>query len=405
MSTADKIIERFPHPTIPPIVGQPAFDTLQALKLLLSTNAASIVSHLGSGTLGLLWLTVSDLVYNTLSPTPFVPPPNPGPIPIIPANSTGVVVTSLTDTHNREAKLFHEYNNTDTALKQLLLGAVDDMFTRALKNRYIGYANVSTKELLAHLFTTYGQINGGDLRKNEEVMNTPYDVNLPIEVLFDQIEDGMDYADAGNHPFTPAQIVMKGQQLIQETGMFQDDMKAWKRLPAIERTWDRLKIDFTLAHQELRESSVMRQGPFSQANNVGFSNFNGTNNGHEGEIAEAIESLATATAADRSANAALTTTVADLTAQLAAAHKQLAAVNAQLITSQKNAKQGGGRGGGRERSEKFKSRIGGPTGRHYCWSCGDHCYHKSQTCRSKLPGHKDNATADDKMGGSSNSFA
>ncbi len=84
------------------------------------------------------------------------------------------------------------------------------MFTRALKNRYIGYANVSTKELLAHLFKTYGQINGGDLRKNEEVMNTPYDVNLPIEVLFNQIEDGMDYADAGNHPFTPAQIVMKG---------------------------------------------------------------------------------------------------------------------------------------------------------------------------------------------------
>ena len=56
-------------------------------------------------------------------------------------------------------------------------------------------------------------------------MNTAYDVNLPIEVLFDQVEDGMDYADAGNHPFTPEQIVMTGQQLIQETGMFADDLK------------------------------------------------------------------------------------------------------------------------------------------------------------------------------------
>ena len=245
MATADKVVERFPHPTIPPIVGQPTFDTLQGLKLLLSTNAASIGSHLGDGLLGLLWLTVSDTVYNTLSATPFIQPTNPGPIPIIPANATGVVVTSLTDTHNRETKLFREFNNTDAALKQLLLGAVDDMFTRALKNRYIGYANVSTKELLAHLFVTYGKINGGDLRRNEAVMNTPFDVNLPIEVLFDQIEDGMDYADAGNHPFTPAQIVMKGQQLIQETGMFPDDMKAWKRLPDNERTWDCLKTDFT----------------------------------------------------------------------------------------------------------------------------------------------------------------
>ena len=56
-------------------------------------------------------------------------------------------------------------------------------------------------------------------------MNTAYDVNLPIEVLFDQVEDGMDYAGAGNHLFTPEQIVMTGQQLIQETGMFADDLK------------------------------------------------------------------------------------------------------------------------------------------------------------------------------------
>ena len=155
----------------------------------------------------------------------------------------------------------------------------------------------------------------------------------------------------------------------------------------------------------------MRQGLFSQANNVGCTHLNGSINGHEGEIAEAIESLATATAADRSANAALTTTVADLTAQLAEAHKQLAAVNAQLLTAQRNAKQGGGRGGGRGRGAKntssasFQARVGGPSGRHYCWSCGDHCYHKGQTYRSKLPGHKDDATAEDKMDGSSHSFA
>ena len=81
---------------------------------------------------------------------------------------------------------------------------------RGVKNRYIGYANVSTKQLLSHLFTTYGRISGSDLRQNEASMMIPYDVNLPIEVLFDQIEDGLDFADAGNRPFTPEQVVMKG---------------------------------------------------------------------------------------------------------------------------------------------------------------------------------------------------
>ena len=46
-------------------------------------------------------------------------------------------------------------------------------------------------------------------------MNTEYDVNLPIEVMFDQVEDEMDYVDASNHPNTPEQIVMTGQQLVQ----------------------------------------------------------------------------------------------------------------------------------------------------------------------------------------------
>ena len=67
-------------------------------------------------------------------------------------------------------------------------------------------------------------------------MNAPYDVNLSIEVLFNQVEDEMGYADTGNCPKTPEQIVIVGQQLIQEIGMFVDDLKIWNQLPALDRT-------------------------------------------------------------------------------------------------------------------------------------------------------------------------
>ena len=106
--------------------------------------------------------------------------------------------------------MFHGFNNTDKALKQQLLGAVDDMLTRALKNRLIRYTNVTKKQLLTHLFTMYGKITGNNLRLNDASMNRAYDVNLTIEVLFEQIKDGMDYTHAGNHPKIPAQIVMTG---------------------------------------------------------------------------------------------------------------------------------------------------------------------------------------------------
>ena len=182
------------------------------------------------------------------------------------------------------------------------------MFTRALKNRYIGYANVTTKELLNHLFTTYGKISGNDLRVNDTRMNAPYDVNLPIEVLFDQVEDGMDFTEAGNHPKTPEQIFMIGQQLIQETGMFTDNLEIWKQLPAQDRTWTRLETDFSLFRQELRENAAFGQVDFAQSNNVS----------HDEEIASAMANFATTAAADRTTMETLTTTLQSLTAELVA---------------------------------------------------------------------------------------
>ena len=116
---------------------------------------------------------------------------------------------------------------------------------------------MTTKQLLTHIFTIYEKVTGNDLRLNDKEMNLVYDVNLQIEVFFNQIKDSMDYADAGNNPKTPAQIVMTGQQLIQETGIFAEDLKVWKHLSDLDWTWTRFKTDFTLANQELRENVVV----------------------------------------------------------------------------------------------------------------------------------------------------
>ena len=70
MVSTEKIIEDFPHPTITPIVGQPYLDTLQGPKFSLSTNAVSVISYLVNDALGLLWLCVSDAVFDTLSRIP-----------------------------------------------------------------------------------------------------------------------------------------------------------------------------------------------------------------------------------------------------------------------------------------------------------------------------------------------
>ena len=119
-SLIEKIVDGFPFSKIDPIIGTPDYESIADIHLKFSSNAASVQSNLGCGTLGLLFLNVSPAVYATLSTTMFVPPVNPGPEPIIPAGSTGAAIADLQYHHTESTKIFTEYENTDKALRQLL---------------------------------------------------------------------------------------------------------------------------------------------------------------------------------------------------------------------------------------------------------------------------------------------
>ena len=119
-----KIVDGFPFPKIPLIVGTPTYNTIAEVNLKINSNPTSVQSNLGCCTLGLLQLTVSPAVYSILYFIPFIVPVNPGSVPIIPANSTGAQITELRYYFDTASALFNEYNCTDKALQQILLSIV-----------------------------------------------------------------------------------------------------------------------------------------------------------------------------------------------------------------------------------------------------------------------------------------
>jgi hypothetical protein len=121
VATIDSIVTGFPFPTVLLIVGEPNYKSIAALHQQLNANSASFQSHLGNGLLGLLQLTVSPTVYNTLSATAFVPPVNPGPAPLIPDGLTGPQIANICFAFNAATALFKDYDLANKALKQLLL--------------------------------------------------------------------------------------------------------------------------------------------------------------------------------------------------------------------------------------------------------------------------------------------
>ena len=203
-SSIKKIVDGFPFPTIDPIIGTLDYESIADIHLKLNSNAASVQSNLGCGKLGLLFLTVSPAVYATLSTTTFVPPVNPGPEPIIPTGLTSAVIAELQYHHTEATKIFTKYENTDKALHRLLLASTDKLDVRSIRHKYICYGKTTTRALLDHLYSTYANISASALQDNDKRLRAPYDRNQPFETLINQVENAVDYASAGDTPYTPA---------------------------------------------------------------------------------------------------------------------------------------------------------------------------------------------------------
>ena len=59
-----KIIDSFPHPSIPPIIVQPEYESISGVHLKLNTNAAHIHLNRLNGQLSLIYFTIQPSEYN-----------------------------------------------------------------------------------------------------------------------------------------------------------------------------------------------------------------------------------------------------------------------------------------------------------------------------------------------------
>ena len=116
-----------------------------------------------------------------------------------------------------DSALYTEYDMTDKALKSLLIAAVDKTYIQSLQDKNIRYTNVTTKEMLAHLYLAYVKISDGDLEENDKQIRADYNVNQPMEVLFEQIDDSVDIAVTANNPYLAEQVVTSAHNLVFKT--------------------------------------------------------------------------------------------------------------------------------------------------------------------------------------------
>jgi methylthioribose-1-phosphate isomerase len=383
----DHMIASLPIQRLTKSVGRPNYFTLKPLRQEIKENAASIASLSGGGLNGHLGLVASAASYANESATPYVRAVKPGVQPVYPnANPTQFQITEAVRELKEAQREWYEIESLEKALKKQVTAAIEEPYLQAARVG-TGLNNVPIYTILEHLFTNYGRLTKKELTDNDAKFRKEWNPDESFELIITQVDDCAEMADTAGNPYTPAQVLNNAYTLVQQTGMFTTDLKEWKRLPDANRTWPAFK-QFMVARQiEQMEHATTACGAGYHAANAALlerecENYN--------NAAKALTNLATATASDRSALAALTNTVQQQTEQIKTKDDLIASLKKQLVDLRKS-------GNTAKKTAATRTDQGS-----YCWTHGFHVHkdHNSSNCKFKKPGHQEAATRTNPMGGS-----
>jgi hypothetical protein len=213
------------------------------------------------------------------------------------------------------------------------------------------------------------------LERTFENMRKAWDPQQPVETLFKQIQDCVDYAEAGGITIGEAQKLSTAYTKVFATGIFHSACRRWNERYAPSKTWNNFKMHFATAypqHKQMQGESAATSGYANAA----------VAQPDEDLVEAAIDAftnLASATAVDRAIVATLTEANYRLAKQLEEIAQTLKEINALIK---------------KERGDRVSRRPFMPSVDNYCCS---HTYkltrdHTSMNCLYPKPGHKKEAT-------------
>jgi hypothetical protein len=194
-STVEDVMESFPPPVLPTVQGELDYQTIYATRKFLQANSRAIDTHLGGGTLGHLGLIISDAYYAMIfpatnsEPTFWITPQAPGRAPAT-TDGTAAQISAAHHIWEEDAQTYHTCTSVQQALKKQIISVFEPIYLDILNENMVGYANISTRGMLDHLFETYSKINFEHMRR-------AWDPQQPVETLFKKIQYCAGYSEVG----------------------------------------------------------------------------------------------------------------------------------------------------------------------------------------------------------------
>jgi hypothetical protein len=126
----------------------------------------------------------------------------------------------------------------------------EPMYLDILNNYMVGFANTTARDMLEHLFMSYGSITAEDLEHNFENMRKAWDPQQPVETLFKQIQYCVDYLEAGGITISEKNKLSTEDTKVFSTCNLHSACRRWNEKNAPDKTWHNFKINVATAYHQ-----------------------------------------------------------------------------------------------------------------------------------------------------------
>jgi hypothetical protein len=254
----------FPYPelTLLSTDRKPHLQDVRLLRRQINANAMAISSPRGGGAHGHLSICMPPADYLALTGVAWDVPAHPGPAPLIPAGSTGPQITEINRQYKADLDEFVLLKATEAALRKCLITAIPSTYIDILADDIFEYANVSPAAIIAHMQTTYGQITLDDLADNMTDLKRPWHPDQPLEDLWKQLRRCQAFA-LPHDPISDATTIREAIINLENSGVFIDALKEWRRRAPDTQTFANLHVDFNRADKERRRQLTTRDSGYA----------------------------------------------------------------------------------------------------------------------------------------------
>ena len=171
MPEDNKIFGVFSECPLAPLEGVPTYEYMTNLNVYLNSCSSALDCMFGWDTLVYLVLMAQPAVFNTHCGTAFIIPRNFGIHLVMPDPAPmAAIFSKLIRMHKHQVRLFNEYRSVDCACNKVIRKLIPNKLYKSLSSRIIGFAKVTSLDILTHLITKYAELEEEDVQDIDRKM-------------------------------------------------------------------------------------------------------------------------------------------------------------------------------------------------------------------------------------------